>query len=94
MFSKKLFFALMLISTTAFAQTCPETVISAKALHAAQVMESLNGPAAPLVKRELHSLSSAFDTYIAIFMYPQSKSYWRVKVQSAACEIESVSRAR
>lgn len=88
---KKLFTIISLFTITAYTQPCPQSVISQKALQSALYLEFLNGGGKPLTK-ELYSLSSQYDSYIAIFSYSGIQSIWKIKVNSRSCTLESVSK--
>lgn len=77
-----------LFTITTKAQPCSQKVISQNAMQSALYLELLNN-GRPLTK-QLYSLSSQLDTYIAIFSYSGVQSFWKIKVNSKTCTIDSV----
>lgn len=85
----KMIIATLLTASVAKAAPCSEEILSAKALQAAKYLEFLNGGGETLTE-EIYSLSSQFDTYVAILSYSGVQHSWKIKVDSQECLVKSV----
>ncbi len=91
MFYKIAVFSVSVFAFIPRAMPCSQEEISQKAMKGALYLESLNVGGEPLTK-ELYSLSSEFDTYVAVLSYSGVQNFWKIKVNSDLCLIKSIER--